>query len=142
MDNDAMRTLYRKWLPGLWSSEPEEMPALAEEIFTPDAVGHWGDGRDQLGPKAIAAMVQETFTMFDDVSVTLLAGPIVDGDWIAARWEFAGRYLGGVAGIGAAAGTRVRYPGMDLFRVAGDRLAEYWPHGADLSLMQQLDALG
>ncbi|WP_218024276.1 ester cyclase [Nocardia speluncae] len=31
---------------------------------------------------------------------------------------------------------------MDLFRVADGRLAEYWPHGADLSLMQQLDALG
>lgn len=142
MDNDAMRALYRKWLPELWNSDPGTMPAIAEEIFAPDAVGHWGSGEDPVGPKAIAARVQQTYTMFDDVSVTLLTGPIVDGEWIAARWEFAGRYIGGIAGIRAAAGTRVRYPGMDLFRVADDRLAEYWPHGADLSLMQQLDALG
>lgn len=142
MDYDAMRALYRRWLPELWNSDPGKIPAIAEEIFTPDAVGHWGSGEDPVGPKAIAARVQQAFTMFDDVSVTLLAGPIVDGNRIAARWEFAGRYTGGVPGIGAAAGTRVRYPGMDLFRVADDRLAEYWPHGADLSLMQQLDALG
>lgn len=142
MDNDAMRALYRRWLPGLWNSTPEAMPAIAAEIFAPDAVGHWNSGEDPVGPEAIAARVQQTHTMFDEVSVALLTGPIVDGDLIAARWEFAGRYIGGVAGIGAPAGTRVRYPGMDLFRVSDNRLAEYWPHGADLSLMRQLDALG
>ncbi|MGI5216358.1 ester cyclase [Nocardia sp. CA-290969] len=140
MDKAAMRALYHRWLPGLWNSAPDAMPAIAAEIFAPDAVGHWGGSQDPVGPRAIAAKVQETFTMFDNVSVTLLTEPIVDGDWIAARWEFAGRYIGGVPGIGAPAGTRVRYPGMDLFRVADNRLAEYWPHGADLLLMQQLDA--
>ncbi|MEU1983436.1 ester cyclase [Nocardia sp. NPDC019395] len=142
VDNNALHTLYRSWLPELWSSDPDTMPALAEAIFAPDAVGHWGDGQDYVGPAAIAGKVQETSTMFDDIAVTLLTGPIVDGPWIAARWEFTGRYLGGMAGIGAPAGTRVRYPGMDLFRVADNRLAEYWPHGADLFLMRQLDALG
>lgn len=80
--------------------------------------------------------------VFSDVSVSLLDGPVVDGDWIAARWEFAGTYAGGVPGIKAPAGTRVRYTGMDLFRVEGDRLAEYWPYGNNLDLMQQLGALG
>lgn len=122
-------------IPAPWRRSPDE-------LFTPQAIAHWGDGQDRVGPHAIAEKVRESVTLFDDVSVSLLRGPIVDGDWIAARWQFAGSYLGGVAGVQAMAGTRVCYTGMDLFRVEADRLAEYWPHGNDLSLMQQLDALG
>jgi predicted ester cyclase len=142
MDTNAMRELYRRWLPGFWNANPDDMTMLAEQLFTPEAVGHWGPGKEFVGPKVIAEKIRETFSMFSDVSVSLLNGPVVDGDWIAARWEFAGTYAGGVPGIKAAAGTRVRYTGMDLLRVEGGRFAEYWPYGNNLDLMQQLDALG
>lgn len=143
MDAEAMRTLYRRWLPGLWSADPDDMAAIGEEIFSPEAVAHWGEGKDRVGPHEITENVRKSVTMFEDVTVSLLNGPIVDGDWIAGRWEFAATYPGGIPGVQAPAGTSVRYTGMDLLRVDdGRRVVEYWPHGDNLSLMQQLQALG
>lgn len=142
MKTEEMRALYRKWLPELWSASPGDVGQLAEELFTPNAIGHWGNGNEPVGPKSIAENVAETFKLFDDVSVSVVNGPIVDGDLVGARWAFSGRYLGGIPGARAAAGTRVHYTGMDLFRVERDRFAEYWPYGDNMSLMQQLGALG
>lgn len=129
--------LYRKWLPGLWNAEPSTMSTIAAEIFTPDAVAHWGPGKDFTGPATIAEKVREGVALFDDVEVTLEHGPIVDGELIAARWTFAGRARGDVPDF-PNAGAVVRYHGMDLMRVSSDRIAEYWPHGDNLTLMQQL----
>ncbi|QUH00774.1 ester cyclase [Saccharopolyspora erythraea] len=130
--------LYRRWLPGLWNAPPEEMAGIAAGIFTADAVAHWGPGRDFSGPAVIADKVREGVEMFDDVVVELEHGPIVDGDLVAARWTFAGRFRGGVPGFPGKAGAEVRYHGMDLLRVRDGRFAEYWPMGDNLTLMQQL----
>lgn len=142
MDAEAARALYRRWLPELWNADPDDMPTIAEQLFASDAVGHWGNGNDPAGPHAIADQIRRAFAMFEDVSVSQLNGPIVDGEWISARWEFSGTYVGGIPGAKAPAGTQVRYTGMDLFRTRGDRLAEYWPYGDNLDLMQQLEAVG
>lgn len=130
--------LYRRWLPELWNADPSSMAEIAKEIFAPDVVGHWGPDQDYTGPETIAAKVREGVLMFDDIEVTLEHGPLVDGELVAARWTFAGRFRGGVPGFPAQAGASVRYPGMDLFRLSGDRFAEYWPLGDNLTLMRQL----
>jgi predicted ester cyclase len=142
MDAEAARAHYHRWLPGLWNADPDDMARIAEQLFTPEASSHWGNGSDPVGPHAIAEQIRQAFTMFKDVSVSLLNGPFVDGDWITARWAFAGAYVGGIPGVKAPVGRQVRYTGMDLFRLEGDRFAEYWPYGNNLGLMQQLDALG
>ena len=133
-----LHALYRQWLPGLWNAEPCSMAALAAEIFTADAVAHWGPGRDYSTPETIAAKVREGVEMFDDVVVELEHGPVVDGDLVAARWTFAGRFRGGVPEFPGKEGAEVRYHGMDLMRARDGRFAEYWPMGDNLTLMQQL----
>lgn len=142
MDVEEVRALYRRWLPGLWNAAPEEMSGIAAEVFSSDAVAHWGDGSDYVGPDAIAGQVRESVTLFQDVVVSLLTGPIVDGAWVVGRWEFAGTYRGDIPGAQAPAGTAARYTGMDLVRVDGGRLVEYWPYGRDITLLRQLEALG
>ncbi|TQN28717.1 SnoaL-like polyketide cyclase [Haloactinospora alba] len=142
MDATATRELYRRWLPGMWNAAPEEMDSLARRLFAPGAVAHWDQGRDHVGPEEIAEQVRTAVTMFRDVRVALLTEPIVDGAWVVGRWEFAANYPGGVPGFDAPPGTSVRYRGVDVMRVDGDRFVEYWPHGDNLELMRQLRALG
>lgn len=142
MDATTARDLYRHWLPGMWNAAPEEMETLAQQVFAPDAVGHWDQGRDYVGPAKIAEQVRTAVTMFQDVRVALLTEPIVDGTWVVGRWEFAASYPGGVPGFNAPPGTSVRYRGVDVMRVEHDRFVEYWPFGDNLELMRQLQALG
>lgn len=123
--SETTDALYRRWLPELWEAAPERIPVLARELFTPDAVGHW-PGADHHGPDAIAANVVQSVTMFEDVTVRVLHGPLVDGELLAARWEFRGNLAEAVDGVPAEAGTPMRLVGMDLFRVENGRLAEYW----------------
>jgi predicted ester cyclase len=72
------------------------------------------------------------------VTVTLETGPLVDGDHVAARWSFSGRYAGGIPGATAAEGVAVSFTGIDLVRVARERVAEYWVCSDGVALMRQL----
>ena len=129
--------LYREWLPGLWNASAEDMPSLAERIFRTDAVGHWPERVTQ--PGGIAAKVQESVSMFDDLVVSLEHGPIVEGNLVAARWSFAGR-VRDIPELPAEPGTAVFFYGMDLLRLESGLFAEYWPFGDNTELMRQLSA--
>ncbi|TCP57253.1 SnoaL-like polyketide cyclase [Tamaricihabitans halophyticus] len=132
-----LRELYRQWLPGAWNADPVQIPDLIAELFAPDALGHW-PSREINGADGIAEAVVQAVTMFDDVHVELVMGPIADGDLVAAQWYFNATYRGDFPGATAAAGTRISYRGADILRAEGDRFVEYWPHGDDLSFMKQL----
>jgi catechol 2,3-dioxygenase-like lactoylglutathione lyase family enzyme len=127
--------LYRRWLEELWAGDLE----VAEEIVTPDFVGHWPD-QDVHGPMGAAEAVRAGRAPFDDIRLSLDVGPVADGDKVAARWTFHGAYLGGLPGATAPAGTRVAFSGMDVLRIdpATGKFAEYWVVSDALGLMTQL----
>lgn len=140
MHTDTLRENYRRWLPGTWNAAPEQIPELVAQLFAPDAQGHW-PSREVEGADGIADAVVQAVTMFGDVTVELVLGPIADGDLVSAQWIFNGTYLGNVPGATVPEGTRVRYRGTDVLRAAGDKFVEYWPQGDDLSFMKQLGAV-
>ncbi len=110
---------------------------LSGELFTADAVGHWGD-RDVRGPRMIAEQVRQAQQLFPGISTVLEVGPIAEGDLLAAQWVFTDTYAGGPPGAQAPVGAEVRCPGVDIFRIRGDRFCAYCPQGDNLSLMAQL----
>ncbi|MGI5422354.1 ester cyclase [Actinomadura luteofluorescens] len=113
--------LYERWLLEMWAGDF----GLARELVTPDFVGHW-PGHDVHGADELIDVLRQGHAPFEGVTVTLDVGPIVDGDQVAARWTFGGRYKGGVPGATAPEGTDVSFEGHDVLRAEGGRFAEYW----------------
>lgn len=139
MRRDEARTLYERMLLELWDAPDDDLDDLAGQIAADDLVVHH-DGQREHGPKALAGLVRQGRAPFTDITVTLDVGPAVDGDLVAARWSFAGAYRGGIPGTTAEPGTPVAFSGIDLVRIDGDRVAEYWVCSDGTALMAQLGA--
>lgn len=140
---DGNRELYRRYIEQVWAAEDERLDALAAELVTADFVIHQArvDGADSTarrGPDALAALIRESRALFTDVTTGIVVGPVVEGDLVAGRWTFRGRYSGGLPGATAPVGTAVEFGGSDVVRVADGRFAEYWVSSDGLSLLEQL----
>ena len=102
--------LYQRWINELWAGKP-----VAPELVSDDFVGHWPT-RDVHGPDELQAIVDETRTMFSDLTFVVEVEPFVEVHLLAARW----------IGTGATADGRVRFTGNDILRFADGRFVEYW----------------
>ncbi|BCO37788.1 polyketide cyclase [Mycobacterium heckeshornense] len=104
------RDLYRRWIYELWSGKP-----VAGEIVADNFVGHWPN-REVHGPAELQSIIDETRTVFDELTFDIEVGPLVDGELVAARWS----------GRGTSGGTVTPFSGNDILRVADGRFVEYW----------------
>ena len=84
--------------------------------------------------------LRETFhrfrTTFPDLHVTI-HDLIAEGDRVAARWTASGTHSGELAGI-APTGTAVSCGGTDVYRIADDRISEWWRNDDTVWLLHQL----
>jgi hypothetical protein len=141
MSDADLTALYRRWLLDLWHASPADRADIAREVVTEDfTVRRAGQPEEPRGPIRLVALVEAGSAPFDDVRLEIVIGPLVDGDLVAARWIFRGRYRGGLPGASAPAGTEVAFAGMDLLRARDGRFAEYWTSSDGLDLMAQLGA--
>ncbi|CAA0110219.1 Uncharacterised protein [Mycolicibacterium vanbaalenii] len=104
------KALYRRWLDELWGGY-----RIAEELVSPDFVGHWPT-RDVHGPTELQKVVDNTRGALRELRFVVEVGPFVDGDMVAARWI--------ATGAGATGPTRLT--GNDILRVANGTVVEYW----------------
>jgi steroid delta-isomerase-like uncharacterized protein len=84
--------------------------------------------------------LQAAFGRFHDAFPDLHIGVddlISAGDRVAARWTATGTHLGGLAGI-PATGRRVRWGGIDLYRLADGMIVEWWRNDDFAELLRQL----
>src|SRR6478735_2016942 len=123
---DAATTLVTHWI-ALWNGEY----AIAEEIISENNRVHaamldGGDGSAAGGVSGMVGFVSQGRSLASDLTFSVEVGPIVDGDYVVARWVATGHYEGGMPGAGAPAGTYVTFRGTDILRVADDKIVEYW----------------
>jgi ketosteroid isomerase-like protein len=104
------RETYRRWLLQLWHGDD-----AAADVLADDVVAHWPD-REVRGRHALVELIHGTRAMFETLTFELEAGPLVDGDLVAARWS----------GVGRAGGEETAFLGHDLMRLRDGRIAEYW----------------
>jgi predicted ester cyclase len=137
-DADHARQLYQRWME-MWNDDLD----AAGEIFADDCVTRpapttTGEPPIYRGPAGMRRLVEEGRAIFDEVTFRTAGEPIVDGDRLACRWVGEGTYGGGMPGAAAAPGTPIAFHGIDVWRLEGSKVAEYWVASDGLHLMAQL----
>lgn len=132
------KDLWQPWV-ALWNGDLD----LAGAVVAPDFVAHFapaGGGPGEVrGADGLRAWIAGVRAAFTDPRFSTVVGPLAEGDLLAGRWIFRATYRGGFPGAPPeAVGRPVEYAGMDLLRVEGGRIAEYWLCADVLQLLQQL----
>lgn len=116
----------------------EGQTALVDAIMTPDVVIHANsmEVRGAEGAKGLAAALKAAFP---DVQITHHEA-LVGGERVAIRWSAEATHGGDYFGT-PASGKRVRFEGLDLFHLRGDKIAACWIEYDNLSVLQQMGVL-
>lgn len=138
MSLDENKALWESW-HRLWNGNL----SIADEIIAPNFVAHFapvGNSPAEVrGPDGLKQWIGGTVAAFTEYNFTTTVGPIADEEMVAGRWIFRATYQGGMPGTPpAAVGKHVEYAGIDIFRVEGGKIAEYWLCADILQLLQQI----
>ena len=115
--------------------------AAAQQIFAPDVAVHvdTASGAEVVrGVSAIRETVGEYLSGVPDLRFEI-QDMVTGGDKIAVRWRAEGTHSGSLHGL-PGTGKQVSFGGIDIFRVAGGKIAEGWSSYDRLSIMQQIGA--
>lgn len=139
---EEKKALVRRYLDEAWNQGNE---GIVDEILTTDFVLHavhaetadsGGNGR---GPESIRRSIALYRQAFPDLQIRPEM-MLSDGDTVAVLWKARGTHRGEFRGI-APTNTRVSYTGVNIYRIADDKIAEEWYLGDTLGLWRQLGAV-
>jgi predicted ester cyclase len=135
------KQIYEFWLKA-WNEDP----AILHQITSPDCIVHQQrmDGKrsdDLKGVEALKRIITEGSAFFSHIQMTIEVGPIVEKDYISARWKFSGSYKGGMPGAKADVGKEISFMGIDIFLLKEGKIKEYWVSSDGIYLMKQLAIL-
>ncbi len=92
-----------------------------------------------VAPKAaVSAYFAARLKGLPDLKVTIEA-KVAEADRVAASFVYEGTHQGVYFGV-APTGRRLRFTSCDIFRVAGDHIAEHWGMGDIAGVLAQLKA--
>ncbi len=114
-------------------------PDLLDRYVGDDVRAHPGtpeSAPDTVGIGALREAVHRIRGTFPDlhIEVEQLIG---EGDLVAARWTATGRHSGPLAGV-PATGTDVRWSGTDVYRLADEKIVEWWRNDDFVWLLHQI----
>jgi steroid delta-isomerase-like uncharacterized protein len=132
---DRNKALLRRFYEELWSKG--NLDAISE-LVAEDFVDHHPLPGAPPGREGLAALVTTWRTAFPDMSETC-EDLIAEGDKVVGRFTMRGTHSGEFMGV-APTGRRVTMSGIDIVRVAGGKIAEFWYGEHLLELMQRLGA--
>ena len=134
--SEQNKALIRRFYEEVWNRGHLE---VADEVFAEDYVRHDLRPTQALpGPAGQKKVAADFRAAFPDLlyTIDLL---LADGDLVAVRWTMAATHTGPWGGV-PATGKRLRYSGVNIFRLAGGKVVEIWNHRDDLGVAQQLGA--
>jgi steroid delta-isomerase-like uncharacterized protein len=135
-DEDRNKALLHRFYEELWSQgDLEAIPELVAENF----VDHHALPGAPPGREGLAALVTTWRTAFPDMRETV-EDLVAEGDKVVGRFTMRGTHSGEFMGV-PPTGRSVTMSGIDIVRVAGGKIAEFWYGEHLLELMQQLGAV-
>ena len=114
---------------------------LLDDTVAPDVRVHPatpGAAPDTVGIEDLRAAFHGFRVVFGDLHITV-DDVVAAGDRVAVRWTAEGVHVGELAGI-PATGRQVRWGGIDLYRLDGGKIAEWWRNDDHAGLLSQLTA--
>jgi steroid delta-isomerase-like uncharacterized protein len=107
------------------------------EVFALDYVRHdLRPGNPLPGPEGQKRIAADFRAAFPDLKSTIDL-LVEEGDFVVSRWTAEGTHLGAWGGI-EPTGKRVRFCGVNIYRLQNGKVVELWNHRDDLGVMQQL----
>ena len=130
-DLEANKALARRFHDDLFE---QGNLAAADEILAADFVWYSPPQTEFLvGPEAVKQQATSVREFFNDL-VLSDDDEVAEGDRVVIRWTLTG------TAQTESGGVPIVYTGIDIFRIAGGKLAELWQNTDDLGLEQQLAA--
>ncbi|TQS41120.1 ester cyclase [Cryptosporangium phraense] len=109
-----------------------------DDLFAPGAVVHVA-GFDAAAVQSVRDDASRYRGAFTDVS-TRIEDLLADGDRVVLRWSTTGTHTGPYGKV-AATGRVVTMTGVDIFRVEGETVVEFWSLWDGLDVFDQLGVL-
>jgi steroid delta-isomerase-like uncharacterized protein len=132
MSNETSRRLVGRFYDEVLNGRRLEVidEIAVEDYLENDPLPGQGQGREGLRDRvsALVSALEPHFTV-EDV--------IAEGDRVVVRWHHSGTHVGTFLGI-PATGKSFDIAGIDIYRVAADRLAEHWHVVDQLAMLIQL----
>jgi len=110
--------------------------AVVDELFDADYVEHGGTGEDTRGIKNYKQSMNEFYSAFPDVHVTL-DDMVVEGDKVAVRFTLNGTHKGEFMGI-PPTNKKWTIEEVGIICIAGGKFLESWMRYDTLGWQQQL----
>jgi predicted ester cyclase len=134
--SEQNRALMHRWAE-MWNQGD---PAVADEIFAAEWVGHTPGADDQRGVEAVKQRINELRGGFPDLHITI-QGLIAERDMVVARIGFTGTHRGEFQRI-TATGRRVDDWGITIRRIRNGKMVEGWTVSNPAVMMRQLGHSG
>lgn len=113
--------------------------SVADEILALDYLDHGAPPEFPRGPEGFKQLYTMVSSVFPDVRVTV-EDMIAEGDEVATRLTVRGTQMGPFRGF-PATGRSAIWTGMDIIRLAGDKMVERWSERDFLGMLQQVGAI-
>jgi steroid delta-isomerase-like uncharacterized protein len=135
-DGDRNKALLRRFYDELWTKG--DLEAISE-LVAEDFVDHHPLPGAPPGREGLAALITTWRRAFPGMRETC-EDLIAEGDKVVGRFMMRGTHSGEFMGV-PPTGRCVTMSGIDIVRVAGGKIAEFWYGEHLLELMQQLGAV-
>jgi steroid delta-isomerase-like uncharacterized protein len=133
MSEAENKTIARRFDEEVWGTGDQ---AALEELLALNFVDHDALPGQAPGREGHKQIVSAFRSAFPDLNVTT-EDIVAEGEKVVSRWTARGTHQGALLGI-VPTGNRVTIKGIDVLRVAEDRIVERWAQSNDLEMMQQL----
>lgn len=134
MDTNSNKQLARRLYELANAGDIDGVGGLVTEDYAEhNPLPGQGEGREGVLDRfsMLSSALAPQFTIEDVVA---------EGDRVVVRWTNAGTHIGEFAGI-PPTGRTFGISGIDIYRVADDKLAEHWHAVDELSMLGQLGVL-
>ena len=112
--------------------------AVLDELLAPDFAGFTVEGSDDRQTREeFKQMIYMMLNAFPDRH-QIIHDWVAENDKVVTRWTVQGTHQGEYFGI-APTGKRVKFSGMDIFRVVDGKIVEVWAEVDMLDVRQQLE---
>lgn len=125
-------SLARRFFNECWNQGKLD---VLDEIMAPEHIHHLPD-EDIQGSENIKRLINNLRAAFPDMKITI-EDEIVSQDMVVFRWTTRFTHLGDFFGM-PPTGNYIMYTGIDIIRIANNRIVELWNQMDQVSFTNQL----